>query len=137
VLVRKWIEELSSDALSFRFLFVSERQSDPLAAERDLLTMLLSDEIDDHLVHSETVPEERIAPRCAEWARKSLCHALLIATRPRILATRDAAVTYLQIDGPRPALSDAEYAPILSEVEDEMASWSAALQEILQRGIAG
>ncbi len=44
--------------------------------------------------------------------------------------------TLLQINGPRPALADAGTEPAIVEADDAMASWSRALQQVLQRGIS-
>src|SRR5579884_2142362 len=77
---------LSTDALSFHFLFVVEGENDPLKAERDLLASLLMEEIANGSVQLVTVPENKIEGLCANWARRSLCHALLIDVRPRQLS---------------------------------------------------
>src|SRR5207237_8632420 len=45
VVVRRLSDWLSTDALSFHFLFVVDGEADPLAAERDLLASLLIDQI--------------------------------------------------------------------------------------------
>ena len=84
-LVRKLSEWLSTDALSFRFLFVADGDSDALAAERGLLESLLMDEIANGSVHLAKIAQDQIAGECAKWGRRSLCHALLIDVRPRPL----------------------------------------------------
>jgi hypothetical protein len=134
-LVRKLSEWLSNDALSFRFVFVAEGDSDPLKPERDLLASLFLDEIANGSVHLLKEPEGRIAELCTNWARRSLCHALLIDTRPRQLHPSETTISRLQIDGPRPALADADGEPAVLEGDDPLESWTAVLQEILQRWI--
>ncbi|HEY7327022.1 MAG TPA: hypothetical protein VH592_05255 [Gemmataceae bacterium] len=132
VIVRKLTSWLSTDALSFRFLFVVEAGNDPLQAERDLLASLLMEEIANGSVQLATVPESTLADLCANWARRSLCYALLIDVRPRELNPSDTAIHRLQINGARPALGNAESEPIAVESEEPLESWCNVLQEILQ-----
>jgi hypothetical protein len=133
VIVCKLAAWLSAEALSFRFLFVVEGDHDPLRPERDLLASLLKEEIADGLVQLTIGPENKIAELCINWARRSLCHALLIDVRPRQLHASDAITVYrLQIDGPQPAFGAAESAPIVPESAEPLESWCNVLQEILQ-----
>src|SRR5262249_51583758 len=88
---------LSTDALSFQFVFVVEGENDPLKAERDLLASLLMEEIANGSVQLTTTPESKIAGLCTSWARRSLCHALLIDVRPRQLSASDTTIHCLQI----------------------------------------
>ena len=64
-IVRKLSEWLSTDALSFRFVFVVDGERDPLKAERDLLASLLMEEIANGCVQLRTEPESKIAGQCA------------------------------------------------------------------------
>src|SRR5579883_1808944 len=123
---------LSTDALSFHFLFVVEGENDPLKAERDLLASLLMEEIANGSVQLVTVPENKIEGLCANWARRSLCHALLIDVRPRQLSANDTTIHRLQINGPRPAFGDTDSEPIVFESDEPLETWNATLQEILQ-----
>jgi len=133
--VRKLSEWLSTDALSFHFLFVVAGDSDPLAAERDLLASLLMEDIANGSVQLAKVAEDAVAARCVHWARRSLCHGLLIDIRPRQLHVSDTVLTSLRIDGPRPTLSDGDSELVAQEDDDSLERWSAVLQEILQRWI--
>jgi hypothetical protein len=134
-IVRKLADWLSADALSFRFLFVVEGVNDPLRAERDLLASLLMEEIANGSVHLAAESENNIADLCANWARRSLCHALLIDVQPRRLNAADTIIHRLRIDGPRPALGSADSEPIVPEGEEPLESWTAVLHEILQQWI--
>jgi hypothetical protein len=134
-LVRKLSEWLSTDALSFRFLFVADGDNDALAAERGLLDSLLMDEIANGSVHLAKIAQDQIAGECAKWGRRSLCHALLIDVRPRPLHADDTVIDHLQIDGPHPALVDADEGRVVPDGDDPLESWGAVLQEILQRWI--
>jgi hypothetical protein len=133
--VRKLSEWLSTDALSFHFLFPAEGDSDPLAAERHLLASLLMDDIANGSVHLAKVEEDKVAALCVHWARRSLCHGLLIDIQPRQLHAGDTVFTSLRIDSPRPALGDADKKVSAHDEEDPLERWGAVLQEILQRWI--
>lgn len=135
VIVRKLSEWLSTDALSFRFLFVVENEQDPLKPERDLLASLLMEGIANGSVQLQTEPERKIAALCVSWARRSLCNALLIDVRPHELQASETTIHRLRIAGPRPALDDGNSEPIIPEGDDALETWSAVLQEVLQRWI--
>jgi hypothetical protein len=134
-LVRKLTEWLSTDALVFRFVFVKEDDKDTLKPERDLLASLLMEEIANGSVQLLSETQDHLAERCTTWARRSLCHALQIDVRPRDLGASDTVVSRLQINGPRPALAEADGEPVVPDGDDALECWSAALQEILQRWI--
>lgn len=131
--VRKLSEWLSTDALTFQFVFVVEGENDPLKPERELLASLFLDEIANGSVLLLREPADRVETLCAGWARRSLCHALPIDTRPRTLHASETTISRLQIDGPRPALGDADGELAIPEGDDPLESWTVALQEILQR----
>jgi hypothetical protein len=133
--VRKLSEWLSTDALAFPFVFVVEGENDPLKPERDLLASLFRDEVANGSVQFLREPADRVEGLCTAWARRSLCHALLIDTQARHLHINETTINRLQIDGPRPALGDADSGLMVSEGDDPLESWTAVLQEILQRWI--
>jgi hypothetical protein len=133
--VRKLAEWLSTDALSFRFLFVTAGDADPLLPERNLLSSLLMDDIANGSVQLRSLSETEAARSCTDWARRSLCHALLIDVRPRELDAGETTVHRLWIDSPRPVLEEMEGEVHHHESEDPLESWSATLQALLQRWI--
>jgi hypothetical protein len=133
-LVRKLSEWLSTEALSFRFVFVAD-EKDSLKPERELLASLLRDDIANGSVFLTREQEDALASLCANWGRRSLCHALAIDVKPRELQASETVIHRLVIEGPRPALGDADNEPIVAEDDEPQESWSAALQEILQSWI--
>ncbi len=135
VIVRKLAVWLSAEALAFRFLFVVEGGKDSLQAERALLASLLMQEITNGLVQIATGPENTVAELCANWARHSRCHALLIDVRPRQLNVHGTTIHRLRMDGPQPALADADSEPIIPESEEPLESWNKVLFEILQQWV--
>ncbi len=136
VAVNKLTEWLSNDALNFRILFVDKGDARPLAAEMELLRSLFREPILLGTVSLERVQPKDVAVLCAQWARRSLCHCLNVAAMPVPWNAEETVETLLQINGPRPALADAGTEPAIVEADDAMASWSRALQQVLQRGIS-
>jgi hypothetical protein len=118
--------------LSFRFVFVVKDGHDPLRAERELLASLLMEEIANGSVQLAMAPENSLADLCINWARRSLCHALLIDVRPRELNPSETTIHRLQINGPRPAFGNADSEPIVAQGDEPLESWCNVLQEILQ-----
>jgi hypothetical protein len=131
--VRKAAEWLSTDALRFEFLFLGTAKADPLAPERELLTMLLHEQIDSGMVRIDRLSSVKdAAATCAERTRRSLCHCLLLTTGKAKLEATDTVVTRLQIDGVQPTLhSDREELPV-PEIHEPLEGWTAALEQLLQ-----
>jgi hypothetical protein len=135
VAVLKLSEWLSTDALSFRVLFTGEGDPEPLKPERELLAKLLEEPITLGTASLERVPAGRVASLCTNWARRSLCHCLVVGTRPQGLDAADTGVTRLQVDGPRPALADGDEPPEVVEGDDPLECWGRALEQLLQRWV--
>jgi hypothetical protein len=134
-LVRKLSEWLSTDSLHFEIVFLGKGKDEPLAEERLLLQSLLMEEITNKTVAVERLPAKDLARRCAELARRSLCHCLVVAPEPEPLHADDTVTTLLALDGPRPALGDDHEEPVEPEADDAMACWTKALEAILARWI--
>lgn len=130
--VRKLSEWLSTDALVFEFLFVQESSGDGLAAERELLETLLREQLANGTALVERVAAFQVPPRCAQRARRSLCHCLSIAARERRLQADGIIVTRLTIDGPRPALGFGAEPASVPQAEGAVESWGAALESLLE-----
>lgn len=130
--VRKLSEWLSTDALVFEFLFIHDSAREGLTAERDLLQTLLREPIANGTVVIERVAAFEVPRRCAERARRSLCHGLMIAASPRRLQAEGAVITRLRIDGPRPALAFGDDPEAIPEADGAVDSWAAALEALLE-----
>lgn len=135
VLVRKLAEWLSTDALTFQFLFLAENDAGPLSSERALLEKLFYDEIAHEVVWIDRIPASKLDKRCEDWARRSMVHVLMCGVHPSLVEARDVVVTRLAVNGPRPALSDGIGELNLVEGDDASDSWATCLQAILQRWI--
>jgi hypothetical protein len=133
VAVRKLSEWLSTDALRFEFVFVADKDSGPLAPEQALLATLLREPIANGTVGLATAPTSAVVGRqCAMRARRSLCHCLAISAADQRLEAEGVVVTQLRVDGPRPALENADGALACPEVDEPVEGWGAALETLLE-----
>jgi hypothetical protein len=136
LLVRKLTEWLHSDALQFKIVFVSNDKSDPLKPERELLKTLLPEWLANGTMALLNEPSTHLVQLCGDWARRSLCHCLSIATGiPSTFDAEESILTRLRIAGPVPALGDAASEPTMGEAETPLDIWSLTLQEILKSWI--
>ncbi len=135
VLVRKLTNWLTTDALTFQFLFLGVGENDPLANERAILEKLFSDEIALEVVHLQRQSAGKLHRLCEDWARKSMVHVLMTGVRPGLLEAKDTVTTRLAIDGPRPSLGEGngELNPV--EGDDASDAWANALQGLLVRWV--
>jgi hypothetical protein len=134
--VRKLVEWLSTDALTFVFHFIDDAKEGPLQRERELIEMMLRELIENGTVVVQPGVAARELPReCALRARRSLCHCLTVSTEDRRLEAPDTVVTRFFLDGPRPALGGANEDLVYNEEEEPFDAWAAALLDLLQRWI--
>jgi hypothetical protein len=135
VAVNKLSEWLSTDALSFRVLFVDKGDAAPLAAEMELLRSLLREQIALGTVVLERVKKQDVSGLCSRWARRSLCHCLNVAAKPSPWNPEETVEALLRIDGPCPVLSDAGEEPAVVVADDPTESWGLTLRQVLQRWV--
>jgi hypothetical protein len=136
VVVRKLSEWLSTDALTFKLVFLGPKDEPPLEAERDLLKEVLHEQLANGTVEILHEKGEDIGRLCTNWARRSLCHCVTIACGPPLLPeATETALSLLRIQGPRPALGDEHTEPAHVEGEDAADSWNHTLEQLLQRWI--
>jgi vWA domain found in the FtsH ternary systems/N-terminal helical region fused to the FtsH ternary system vWA domain len=135
VLVKKLVEWLSTDALTFQILFLGEGDNDPLANERAILTKLFYEEIALDVVRVERMAPAKLARRCEDWARRSMVHVLMVGIRPELLEAKDTVVNRLAVPSPRPELGDGHGELRVVEGDDASDCWARALQQLLMRWI--
>jgi hypothetical protein len=133
--VRKLVDWLSTDALTFRILTTADAENDPLAGEKAILEKLLYEEIALDVVHFGKLDTRKLGKQCEDWSRRSMVHCLMVGVHPPLVEARDTGVTRLAINGPRPALGDGLGELNLIEGDDAPHSWANALQGTLQRWI--
>ncbi len=132
-LLHRLTEWLSDEAIVFEFLFVRQGEAEPMAAERALVEMVLSEVIANGTALTEAIDEDQLAPRCVARSRRSLCQGLIVATADRRIVAEGVPVASLRLDRPRPAFSSGEELPAVLEPDSEvaLASWRATLERLL------
>jgi hypothetical protein len=136
-LVRKLTEWLTTDALTFQFVFLAEGDKDALANERALVEKLFFDEIAHQVVVIDRMTANKLDKRCEDWARRSMVHLLMCGVHPAPVEVRDVVVTRLAVNAARPELSDPLKIGEMNQVEGDDASdsWANCLQAILARWV--
>lgn len=135
VAVRKLTEWLSTDALRFEFLWVSDNDAEGLAPERTLMETVLREPIADGTVAMERVSALQVADHAAERARRSLCHCLLVSAAQPAIRAEDVLVSRLQVDGSRPKLAVPDESFMVPEADTALESWGKALELLLEQWV--
>jgi hypothetical protein len=132
--VRKLSEWLNTDALLFEFIFLDKPESDTLIDERNLLEMVLREQIANGTVRLDKLPDlGALHIHCGRQARRSLCHCLLISTeKPVPFQAHDTIVTPLRVDGVYPIVEIPGEQSGAVEVDQPLDRWSAVLERLLQ-----
>ncbi|MFO0808738.1 MAG: hypothetical protein U0746_08965 [Gemmataceae bacterium] len=126
--VRKLIEWLSDDALTFEVVFLG----DALDQERGLLEMLLREQIANGTVKVSQVENLAAATALAERrARRSLCHALTVGVAPGRIDRDGMSSARLTVAGPLPVLT-AEDDDLTATDEDAFDAWAGTLETLLR-----
>ncbi len=131
-LVQRLTEWLCEEAIVFEFLFVRIGDANPLAPEQALVEMILREAIANGTVRAEGVAAEELTTRGRSRARRSLCHALIVATAERTLAAEGVAVASLRLDGPRPVLDTGEESATPAEEGEAPVCWRLVLEQLLR-----
>lgn len=111
-LVRKLIEWLSNDSLLFEFLFVSQGGDRPLQQERELLEMVLSEQIQHGTVVIDAMSASQISARAEDHARRSFTHSLIFSTTKKSLSTELSQEMLIRVASANPELHLADEANV-------------------------
>jgi hypothetical protein len=132
--VRKLSDWLSTDALCFDFVIVDQGVPDVLAHEQGLLQTIFREAIANGTVRIGRSPSaEAVALDCSRQARRSLCHCLTVGVEgPPELQAADTIMTQLRIDGSMPVLRNGADEMDVSDSEEPLDGWGAALERLLQ-----
>ena len=103
-LVRRLIEWLSNDSLIFEFLFVRPSGEPPLQQERELLELILSEQVSNGTVVFDELSAAAISARAEEHARRSLTHSLLFSISQRTLSLVQANEILVKVSSPGPEM---------------------------------
>jgi hypothetical protein len=129
--VRKLIDWLSADALRFEFIVITAKDASSLSAERELLDVLLTEQIANGTVTIESMPANKLADRCIQRARRSLCHCVLMSVKEQTLEAAGAIVSRLVLDRPIPSLGIDRDPLTPLEADTAWLAWLATLERLL------
>lgn len=135
VAVRKLTEWLSTDALRFEFVWVSDNDTDGLTPERALLQTVLREAMANGTVAMTRVSSLQVVGFCAERARRSLCHCLVASAGEPKVAAEDVLVSRLQVAASRPVLGVPGEAMAVPEGDTALECWSRALERLLEQWV--
>lgn len=133
VLINKLADWLADDALRFEIVFIDNGKSLALEAERELLAMLLRDQIENGTATLEIMPHPAtLAKHCALKGRKSLCRCLMVGTSDHALEAEDTIVHRLEAGATQPKLRDQDKNILSFQTEDPIAGWIECALHLLQ-----
>lgn len=130
--LRTLIGWLSTEALVFRFVLVSEKGDSPLAAEKALLELLLAEDVASGVAQVETMTSARLAEAALLAARRSLCHVLLVGTREHALKVDAVCPGRLLVDTAQPALALDRDTPQRVDSAPGLEAWIGVLERWLR-----
>jgi hypothetical protein len=127
--IEKLIGWLHTDSLVFDIILIQTKEPSPLVAERELLDVLLAEQIANGTLTIQSLAVDKLAEHCALRARRSLCHALLVSMKERPLDVDGALMSRLTLDASVPALGFDDEP--LARADD----WSMTLERLLAHWI--
>jgi len=130
VLVRKLTDWLSTDALHFELLFLSETEASPLGHERELMQLLLVELIERGSAEVRTITgADALRKRLMTATRQHQVQVLRLGVKPSDFAAEGTMVRHLHIDAARPTLVGEE----LDLADDDAPeAWIAAALRLLE-----
>ena len=132
-LLRRLIDWLSDDSLTFELLFLETENTPALTAERELLEMIFREQIANGTVLVETVRPGQISPRCHDHARRSLCHCLTLSPKDRRPHPENTTLTRLQLTSPVPRLRTDDDLTQPDPESPPWTHWQSTVETLLQR----
>ncbi len=143
VAVSRLTDWLSEDALVFEFVFFKPQgkaavKTPVLTDERELLEMIFREQIENQTVQITDLDSLlQFQTHCEEVARKSLCHAVWLSSKPKSLPLENAHLTRMLIDRPVPQVAFEDYDAHSFDEASPLKQWSETLIELLAHWIAG
>ncbi len=145
-LVRKIVDWLSVDALSFEVVFLhpgakfKHREDElkalrtiPLAHEAELLQLLLREPIEREAAELRLVDGwGGVESLCEDLGRHAQVHCVLFSAGQVGLNLDGAVLTKVQVHGPRPQLIDGHGVAVQFDAEDAPDHWAAVVRRILE-----
>lgn len=133
--INKLIDWLSADALTFHVVLLvpDDASSSPLTHERELLEMILREQLTNGTAVLHQANLAGLTGLCTAQARRSSCQLLYIAANDRTRPEpQDTVVTRLQVDGPAPSVGAGTLSANALEAPEPFAAWTATLEHLLQ-----
>jgi hypothetical protein len=146
-LVRRLEDWLSTDALSFEIVFLrpgagrfASRAEElkalatvPLAHEAELLQLLLREPIERKSAELRLLDGwSALEALCEDLSRHAQVHCVTFAAGPVELSPEGAVVTQVQVNGPRPQVTDGHGVPVRFDAEDAADHWAAVVERLLE-----
>lgn len=137
VLVRKFVEWLTDDALRIELHFSRVNGKNPLADERELLGILLRDDVERGIVRFETDQTDGGLAHLEARSRISQLHVLTVTAKPDVatLDLDDVSLLQLSVIGPTPEWIDSTGDRHVGDDDDVIDAWAAATVAILQEWV--
>jgi hypothetical protein len=130
--VRKLSEWLSSDALKFEFLFVKADEKSPLEEESKLLALIFRELMENDTVAILSPTANDIEGHIRQRASRSMCHCLVLGAKGLKVQSKEAVVTEMRINGPRPSIGTGNESVAIVESDEPFDSWTQTLIRLLE-----
>ena len=134
-MINKLIDWLSADALKFHIVLLQAEDTSPspLTHERELLEMILREQLTNGTVVLHQANLAALTGLCAAQTRRSSCQLLYVAANDQVRPEpEDTLVTRLQVDGPAPLVGVGTHSASALEAPEPLAGWIATLEHLLQ-----
>ena len=137
VLVRKLVEWLTNDALRIELHFPTVNGKNPLADEKELLGILLRDDVERGIVRFEMEHADGGLAHLDAMSRISQLHVLTARAKPEVspIDLDDVSFMHLSVTGPIPEWIDSMGDRHAGEEDDIVDAWAAATMAILQEWV--
>lgn len=133
--IRKLLDWLGGDALTFALAFVTDKEASPLTAEIALAELVLREPMAAGSVSVARMSVPELETYCAQQARRSRCQGLLLLTRYHALEPEGVTISKLWLGVARPVLQIADEEPAPLESDDTADFWRIALANLLHHWV--
>jgi len=131
--VRRLVEWLGDESLSFEFAFLEADGPGPLTIERELIELILGEAIARGEVAVSRLPIGQLAGHSEAKGRRSLCHVLVASSGDLTIEAGSTPIARLVLEGPVPTLQFDQESWIRPEGDDALGGWHEALAALLRR----
>ena len=129
--VVKLTDWLDTDSLVFEIILIEPKDGPGLAAEKELLNVLLAEQVANGTATIRALPADKLAAHCAQRGRRSLCHCLLTSVTEQTLDADGIDAARFVLSGPIPGLGVDRDTMIYSAAESAWQGWTVTLERLL------